>query len=492
MPTALSPSPAAESSSIAKQPVISTDSLAATATLAANNAGVQLEWVGSTALQVGRVVDFSLIVRNRTGGMVHDATVHVQAPAGIDIKGTVPPATKDHDALVWRFETLLPGQVTHLHVSLMATSHGQASPRAWVTFTSEVSANLALSTYEPKLTVRASRPTRVVLGDTTTFTLNISNGGDGPAENVVVHTLLSPGLRHPRGSAVDFDLGNLGAGESRDIQLVCTASGGGPQRVDATVLARAGVRATDQAVIKVLAPRLDMQLNGPTIRYVERRATYTMYVSNQGDFPAYNVSVSEALPEGFNFLLATADGHYDAAARTIAWFLGELGPGQTREVQFDVIAAHAGNWEHRLRASAERGGRLEVERRLTTRVEDISALLLEVSDSDDPIEIGKETVYEIVVTNAGSKTESDIKLVCQLPEQLSFRAAQGPARYQASGNSIVFEPVAALAPRGELVYKITTRAHAPGQVHFQARLTGAGLSEPITRTEGTRIYADRP
>lgn len=459
---------------------------------AAAGTGVELEWVGSTSVQVGQLTDFALLLRNHSSDRIHGAVVHVEVPAGVQVKATKPAATTDQGRLVWHFDTVLPGQVLHLHMSVLPTAHGALTPRASVSFTSSAASVLRLSAYEPKLVLRVTRPERVILGDSTNFTLHVNNPGDGPAENVVVHALLSPGLTHGSAQTVDFELGNLGAGETRDVQLVCTANAGGKQRCDVTATARAGVHAQDQATIQVLAPRLDLQVNGPTVRYVERRATYTMFITNEGDYPAFNVSAREVLPVGFNFLLATRGGRFDASTRTIAWFLGELSPGQTRELQFDVIAAHAGVCEHRMSACSERGGRIEVERRLTTRIEDISALLLEVSDSDDPIEIGKETVYEVVVTNAGSKTETDVKVVCTLPEQLGFRAAQGPARYQAQGNTVTFEPVAQLAPRGELVFKVTARALAAGQVHFQTRLTGAGLTEPIMRTEHTRIYADHP
>jgi uncharacterized repeat protein (TIGR01451 family) len=453
-------------------------------------AGVELQWVGASSVQVGRATDFGLLLRNRGFDRIHGATVHVQAPAGVRVTATSPTAANDHGTLTWHFETLLPGQVLHLHMGFLAAAHGNLSPRAWVTFTSSVTSVLHMSAYEPKLGLRLSQPARVVLGDTATFALHVTNLGDGPAENVAVHAVLSPGLSHAGGQVESFDLGNLGAGETRDVEVVCMANAPGMQRCDVSALARAGVQTHQQATIQVLAPRLDLQVNGPTVRYVDRHATYSMFITNQGDFPAENVSAGDILPTGFNFLSASEGGHFDPATRTISWFLGQLGSGQRREVQFDVVAAHSGVYEHRMTACSERGGRVEVERRLTTRVEDRVSLLLEVSDSDDPIEIGKQTVYEVVVTNAGSKTESNLKLVCTLPEQLSFRTAQGPTRYHAEGSTVVFEPVGQLAPRGELVYKITTRALAAGEVHFQTRLTSAGQTEAITRSEHTRIYAD--
>ena len=68
--------------------------------------------------------------------------------------------------------------------------------------------------------------------------------GDGPAEGVKVHALLSEGLEHAKGNKVEFEVGNLAPGESRAVQLICGTKAGGPQRCDGIAEAGEGCIAT--------------------------------------------------------------------------------------------------------------------------------------------------------------------------------------------------------------------------------------------------------
>ena len=46
----------------------------------------------------------------------------------------------------------------------------------------------------------------------------------------------------------------------------------------------------------------------------------------------------------------------------------------------------------------------------------------------DGVEVGADTAYEIRVTNTGSKTETNLQLICTVPDKMEFRGARGAAR----------------------------------------------------------------
>ena len=75
--------------------------------------------------------------------------------------------------------------------------------------------------------------------------------------------------------------------------------------------------------------------------------------------------------------------------------------------------------------TAARGLKSDAE--VVTHVEGLSALLMEMVDLDDPVEVGADTAYEIRVTNTGSKTETNLQLVCTIPDKMEFRNAVGAA-----------------------------------------------------------------
>jgi uncharacterized repeat protein (TIGR01451 family) len=449
---------------------------------------VSLEWLGPSAAKIGQDADYTLVVRNACSIPVQQVLVRVRVPAGLKVAGTEPPAAGEGGVLVWELGTLLAKQQRDLQVKLVAQAKGDLAPQAWVTFTG--SSVMPIRVREPRLVLKASAPDHVVVGDACAFTLTATNPGDGAADRVKIHAELSEGLEHARGSRLDFDIGSLGAGESRSVQLFCATRAAGPQKCAGSAEADGGLRGADTAGVNVTAPRLELQLGGPALRYLERKAIYTLRVSNPGDAPATNVTVGDVVPAGFKLLAATDGARQDAATRTVSWFLGEIPAGQSREVKFEVQSVGAGEHHHRALAVGARGVRAEAE--LATRVEGLPALLLEVADTDDPIEVNGETAYEVRLTNAGSRPESDIRLVATLPDKVEFLGAEGPVGHRLDGKSLVFEPLAKLPPRGDALFRVRVKAREPGVVCFKIGVTSASLQEPVVKMEATRIYSDVP
>jgi uncharacterized repeat protein (TIGR01451 family) len=449
---------------------------------------VALEWIGPITAKVGQPQDYTIAVRNACNIPVQQVMVRVRVPAGMTVPATEPKAVQQDNVLMWELGTLQPQQEKNLQLKLIAEGRGDLAPQAWVTFTG--SSLMRISVREPKLILKASAPEKVLVGDAATIMLTVSNPGDGPADQVKVHAMLSEGLEHARGNKVDFEVGNLNPGESRSVQLICATKTGGEQKCEAQAEAEGGLKAQDRAAINVIMPRLDLAMVGPGLRYLDRKATYTFKVTNPGDASATNVSVNESLPPGFKFLSATDGGRHDFSTRTVSWFLGEVGPGQTKEVKMEVLAVNVGEHHHKAIAQAARS--LKTETELLTRVEGLSAILLEVVDTEDPIEVGADTAYEIRVTNTGSKTETDIKLVATIPAQMEFKNVQGPCKAHAEGNTVVFDPLPKLAPRADAIFRVNVTARQPGDVRFKLSVTSTNLVEPIIEMEATRIYADAP
>jgi uncharacterized repeat protein (TIGR01451 family) len=449
---------------------------------------VSIEWIGPPTAKVGQAAEFTLVVRNACNIPVQQVLVRVRVPAGMTAAATEPKALSENNVLVWELGTLLSKQEKNLQMKLVADARGDVMPQAWVTFTG--SSVMQVKVREPKLVVKTAAPEKVMVGDAAAFTLTVSNPGDGAADQVRIHAVLSDGLEHPRGSKVDFEIGNLAAGETRSVQLICATKAGGQQKCEGSAEAEGGLKAADAAGVDVIMPRLDLQLTGPALRYLERKALYTLRVTNPGDAPATNVTVSDAVPVGFKVLAASDGGRHDFSTRTVSWFLGEIGPGQSREVKLEVQAINPGEHKHKAAAVAARGLRADSE--LLTRVEGLSALLLEMVDTEDPIEVNGDTAYEIRVTNTGSKTETDIKIVATVPDKMQFKNAQGPVRYREEGKTIVFDPIEKLAPRADAIFRINVKAAEPGTVRFKIQMTSTNLVEPVIKMEATRIYSDAP
>src|SRR5262249_61069530 len=116
-----------------------------------------------------------------------------------------------------------------------------------------------------------------------------------------------------------------------------------------------GLSAHDAAMFPVLQGKLEIGVTGPALRYLERQGIYAFHVTNAGNAPASNVTITEQIPQGFKFVNASAGGRHDFTTRTVTWFLGDLPPNQSREVNLQVVGVNIGELKNVGVAGARRG-----------------------------------------------------------------------------------------------------------------------------------------
>jgi uncharacterized repeat protein (TIGR01451 family) len=469
--------------------LVSKESTAVTeARLGRQEPSASLEWVGPPSARLNQPMACQLVVRNTCASTLQNVVVRHRLGQGVTCRASDPQPTVEQGELIWTLGAIPPGQVRRIDVQLLAQVKGPLTCQATVTFSGTATHQVQVS--EPQLMVKMKAPERVISGETVTLLFAVSNPGDGSAQGVKLKAILPEGLEHQRGRAVEVDLGTLAAKEIRTLQLVCAARGSGPQKVLAMATGDGSLNATDSAALEVLLPKLELAVLGPKLRYIDRKATYTLKVTNPGSAPAANVVLHGGVPQGFKYATSSAGGMYDEGTRACAWVLGDLQPGQTREVALDLVPTTPG--EHRLVAQVTSAQGLKTGAEMRTVVEGLPALLIEVADTDDPVEVGSETTYEVRVANAGTKTETNVEVVCTLPEQVEFRGAKAGAnlRFRVEGREVIFEPLAKLAPRAEIIYRVQVRGKTAGDVRFRARVRADGLPEPVLREESTRFYND--
>jgi uncharacterized repeat protein (TIGR01451 family) len=458
----------------------------ADAGMSSTEPAIKLEWTGPSAVKVGVPVEFVLTVRNIATIPVQKVIVQVRAPVGATILGAEPKAEGSENVLVWELGNMFAKQERKLSLKLVSTQRGDLPCQAWVTFTG--SSVIKMHVREPKLAVKVVAPERVVVGDPTNVIVNISNPGDYATERVKVTANLGEGLECGRGNNLSFDLGTLAPGETRSLTMPCVTKTAGPQKCDAFVEADGGLKANDSFILNVIQPRIELALVGPKLRYLDHKAIYTLRVTNPGDAPTANVFVAHAIPTGFKFVQADNGGQLDDATRSVKWFIGDLGAGQVKEMKCELMASVSGEFTHKAIAYASRG--MKAEQELNTAVEGLAAILMEVVDTEDPVEVGGDTAYEIKITNTGTKAESAVNLICTIPPQMKLKSIQAPVKYEMVGNDIVFQTLPRLSPRADVVFKINVTAVMKGDARFKASLTTGSLIEPVIKVEPTKVYSE--
>jgi uncharacterized repeat protein (TIGR01451 family) len=451
--------------------------------------GVSLQWICPPTAKLNQAITCTIVVKSLSANQLHQVAVRYRVPNGITVQGTEPNAkAEEGNVLVWELGNFEPRQEKRLDLHLLPTVKGPLTCNAFVTFTGSSTARLEVR--EPKLIIAAAAPKQAVRGDPATVVLTVSNPGDAAAEHVKVRATLSDGLEHAKGKVVEFDLDTLGPNEGRTVLVQCGAKTPGRQVCTAVATGEPSLTATDSASIEVLDPRVDLTVNGPGMRYLDRHAIYVFKVTNPGTATANHVTLTDVVPPGFKVIGATGGGRHDFASRAVVWFLGDLAAGQNKEVSLDLVAVNPGEYKNKATVTAARGLRAEGE--VLTRLEGLPGLLMELVDMDDPIEVGKDESYEIRVANTGTKTETNLQLTCTIPEKMEFRAAKAPAgcTVKVEGRNVVFSVLPRLAARADVIYRVTAHCSAPGDLRFQARVRADGLEQPVLREESTRVYGD--
>ena len=449
---------------------------------------VSVEWIMPTTVRVQQPLIAQLLVKNVSTSVVHQVAVRHRPNPGVTCKSSDPQPANDGGELVWQLGSLAPGQTRLIEMRLVTAARGTFNCQANVTFTTIAAHQVQVQ--EPQLAVKMRIPEKVIAGENVTLHYTISNTGDGACEAVKIKTTLPEGIDHPRGRIIEFDVGTIGPKEIRAVQLVCHAKGQGIQRCAVEAIGEGSLVANDICQFEILMPRLDLTVIGPRMRYLDRPAVYTVKVSNPGSAPATNVEVQELIPAGFKFHQAHQGGQYHEGSRVVHWTLGDLQPGQTKEVTVDLVPIETGEYRVIAHAKATRG--LKSEAQVSTQVEGLPSLAVEVGAVDDPIEVGAETAFEIRVVNNGTKTETNVQVVCVLPDQLDFRGARCSTalKHQLRGRELVFEPLPKLAPKADVFFRVQVKGNAAADVRFQTKIRADSMKDPVLREQSMRVYSD--
>ena len=179
---------------------------------------ISLEWVGPQSVSINRRVTFHVLVKNGGLTSAEHVVVRNRLPAGVKLVAAEPKPATDGNLLTWELGTIEPRQEKRLELQLLPDGKGDYACQASVTFTAATAARFQVR--EPKLVVKVAAPDKVLVGDSATLNLTVTNCGDGTASHVKVKTTLPDGLQHVRGKIVEFDLGALAPKETR----ICKSS----------------------------------------------------------------------------------------------------------------------------------------------------------------------------------------------------------------------------------------------------------------------------
>jgi len=447
---------------------------------------VSHKWIKKSEINVGQECEFELQIKNESKQTAKDVLVEAFFPVSVRLTKSVPNPSSSRDHLEWKFDSLQAGETKSIQISMIPSQRGAISATANVRFTNTLTESFMVA--EPLLQIAVQGPTNVMIGEPASQSVTISNPGTGTLHNVVLEAEIPKGLEHVTAEYLQMQVGSLNPGESRTIRLALAAVMGGEQVVNVVAKAEGGLVQTSQARVNVIAPKVQVAIDGPGLRYKGRSAQYAITTINDGAAATNNVRILHKIPAGFEFVKADHGGQFNPEDSTISWFLGRMEPGQSANVNLELKTKIIGNYVHHVRAISEHNVKSDAQ--LQTRIEGTEQLVLEISDLDDPVEIGTETGYKVLVQNDGSKAASSVSISCELPPGVELISATGPTQHIAENGVVVFKALGDLAPGDSVTYQVIVRGTVEGNHRFRARLASDSIRDPLLFEELTRFYRD--
>ncbi|UUO06741.1 hypothetical protein M4951_00150 [Blastopirellula sp. J2-11] len=449
---------------------------------------ISLEKRAPVEIQVGKPATFSLVVKNVGQTTAHDVVIRDSVPAGTALVSTTPTAESGVDGqLLWKIGQIAPGEEKRLAMELMPQTEGDVGSVATVSFAAHATVRSRVT--KPELTIEQTAAPTVLIGDNLMLAITVSNPGTGPATGVVLEEIVPANFTHPAGGELEFEIGTLKPGETRSLELTLKADKAGRTQNVLGIRGDGNLQTQTELNIEVIAPQLELSMVGPKLRYLDRPAKYQVSVSNPGTAPAQGIDLITYLPKGMKFVDANNAGQYDSNQHAIFWNLEELPPSQSGTVELTALPIEAGDQKIRVEGSARMG--LTAQNETLVQVEGIVALFFEVADQADPIELGKDTTYDVRVVNQGSKTATNVRVAAMLPPGMQGVDASGASKGTVSGSDVLFEPLARLQPKAEETFRIKVKGIAAGDQRIKVQISSDEIPQPITKEESTRVYSDR-
>ncbi len=430
---------------------------------------------------------YSIVVSNPSQVNAEDVVVTDDLPDGIEYVSSSPSAQVSGQSLSWSLGRVGPNASEAITLTVRGTRVGQFTNCADVRAEHGLEGRDCAETRiaAPELVVEKQCPTEVLICDPIPIALIVRNTGDGPATNVRLVDELPEGLATQDGQrSLTVDIGTLEPGQSRQVDLVLEADRTGTFENRATVTADGGLSDEASCTIVVRQPILEVSKEAPAERFIGRSTEYRITVANSGDAPANQTVLTDTVPEAMEFVSASDGGQF--SNNVVTWNLGTINPGDSRSVTVTLRPTRRGDFRNVASARAicaEDTAEAHMEAR------GVPAILLEVVDDPDPIEVGTTTIYTISVTNQGTADGTNIVIVCRLPSEQEHVASDGPTRATVEDRVVTFAPLPQLDPKDVAVYRVEVRGLAEGDVRFTVELTSDQLvSPPVLETEATYIY----
>ena len=234
----------------------------------------------------------------------------------------------------------------------------------------------------------------------------------------------------------------------------------------------------------IFAPVLSLQCDAPPEMPGGRAVDVCLTVINTGNAVEPNTTVTLPIPPGA--IVSSKTDKAVTAADSLTWEIADLAPSHGKQVCAVFKLRRPGTLSFAPTASGTKAR--PVASVCETKIVGVPGILVEVIDLEDPIPIGQEVTYEIKITNQGSATLTNIRIVGTVPESQEFVSGAGLTPVQAKDRAVTMDPLPKLDPKASASWRVVTKALVGADSRFVVEASSDQFEKPIAEDEATQLY----
>jgi uncharacterized repeat protein (TIGR01451 family) len=319
------------------------------------------------------------------------------------------------------------------------------------------------------LAVEVVGPGQVAPDQPLPYDIVVRNPGTVVVGRVHIEDLLPSGARllwsepaaEVQGERMGWNLGNIEAGGERRVRVEIQPTGQGELLLcpSASFATAVGCRT------HVVRPPFAVTLQAAETAQRGSAVTFQIQVTNHGTNPLNRVVLRAQLSPGLQH----------PQGNEVATELGTLGPGETRTVPLETVAAQAGRLITEAVAVAEGG--LQARSRIGVLVTE-PALSLRVANADALRQalLGRDVDLRLEVANPGPQPAANVRLTQTMPDGLEFVGASTGGVLDATTKNIVWS-LGTLGPSQVQTLMLRLRPRLAGDWTTQGVATADRLAE---------------
>lgn len=436
---------------------------------------------------LGQPFIYHVLVKNSGTTSAREVVVEDKIPAGAKLTGTIPRAEQINDRIIWRLGAMGPGEEKKISIRVIPEQPGQIGSVATVNFVTEVASETKITS--PQLSIKSDQPSAVKPGEITVVNYTITNTGSGDAKNVYVRSLIPPQFSHPGGDDLEYHVGLIPAGETREVQLQLKAIKPGAGKNISSVVGDGNLKAETAVPLKVIGTSEEFLITrkGPKNRYLGRSGAYENAITNNTEQTIKNISIFESIPPGMKFVSASGNGQFDPVRRVVQWDIAELAGGMQQVLNIELEPTEVGKKVSTVQVVTGNNSKFSANLQSEVNVIGQPLLKVETSELKGPLEVGEKMSLQVQLVNQGSAPANNVEFRVKIPREMVFVSAKGPARYKQAGSFVIFESAQVLAPQQSLDFELTLAARNKGDARVLVTVQSQQMEKPLNQEEAIPI-----